>query len=163
MKSYFKKPVLFFALLIIGFAQGQSNHRITEKILSNWQGGGKLFGQEATFSMKWENDLNNKFLKLSFKNSFIDDSSIERVMKANAYYRLNEGKGYWFDTRGMMLPLNLEVNENSIVVLWGDEETEMGKTIYSAIDNDQIRVQDFVLKDNAFIPFGEAVYTRATN
>ena len=110
--------------------------------------------------MKWENALNDKFIKLNFKNSFKDRSGAERVMKASAYYNFKQKKGYWFDTRGMMLPLKLEINENSMIVLWGDKLTEQGKTIYSINENRQLNVQDFVFKDDSYFLFGEATYKK---
>ncbi len=160
MKKTFKKIALLFFLFVIGSTQAQSSPDFTENILGVWNGNGTLFGQKATFSMKWENELNDKFIKLSFENRFNDKSGVERVMKANAYYNLKENRGYWFDTRGMMLPLKLEVKEDSMTVFWGNETTETGKTIYSIIDNEHVHVQDFVFRDGSYVPFGEATYER---
>ena len=160
MKNNFKKIVLLFLLSIVGSLQAQSNQDFANTILGNWIGNGTLFQQKATFNMTWKNDLNDKFIKLSFENKFYDNSGVERVMKASAYYNLKQNKGYWFDTRGMMLPLELEISEQSMVVLWGNELTEKGKTIYSIIDKKHLKVQDFVFKDNSYLLFGEATYER---
>ena len=160
MKNTFKKIALLFVLLIVGGTQAQPSQDFTKTILGVWNGNGSLFGQEATFNMKWENELNDKFIKLSFENRFSDKSGVERVMKASAYYNLKENRGYWFDTRGMMLPLKLEIKEYSMTVIWGNETTETGKTIYSIVDEEHLSVQDFVFKDNSYLLFGEATYER---
>jgi len=160
MKNHFNKIVLLFLLSIVGSLQAQSNQDFANTILGNWIGNGALFKQKATFNMTWKNDLNDKFIKLSFENKFYDNSGVERVIKASAYYNLKQNKGYWFDTRGMMLPLELEISEQSMVVLWGNELTEKGKTIYSIIDKEHLKVQDFVFKDNSYLLFGEATYER---
>jgi len=110
--------------------------------------------------MKWENELNAKFIKLTFENRFTDKSSMERVMNAYAHYFLGQNKGYWFDSRGIILPLSLDINENSMTVLWGNESSEKGKTIYSIADEKNLIVQDFVFKDDSYEPFGEAKYKR---
>jgi|GEM_PF-1479977 len=160
MKNTFDKIVLLITLLIVGNVQAQSSQNFTNTILGSWQGNGTLFEQKATFNMKWENALNAKFIKLSFENSFKDNSGVERGMKASAYYNLKQNIGYWFDSRGTMLPLKLEINEQSMVVLWGNELTETGKTIYTIIDKEHLWVQDFVYKDDSYLLFGEATYER---
>jgi len=160
MKNSINNFVLLFLLFIVGSVQAQSSQNFTKTILGIWNGNGTLFEQKATFNMKWENDLNAKFIKLSFENRFMDKSGVERVMKASAYYNLKQNLGYWFDTRGMMLPLKLEIIEQSMIVLWGNELTEKGKTIYTIIDKEHLSVQDFVFKDNSYLLFGEATYER---
>ena len=160
MKYTFNKIVLLFLLFIIGIVEAQSTQNFTNTILGKWNGNGTLFEEKATFIMKWENELNGKFIKLTFENSFKDKSGVETVMKANAYYNLKQHTGYWFDTRGLMLPLKLEINDDSMVVLWGNKFTEKGKTIYSINNNEQLSVQDYFFKDNSYILFGEANYKR---
>jgi len=160
MKITINKIILFFILFNVGSTFAQSTKGFSEIIIGSWNGTGTLFGQKATFSMKWENELNAKFIKLTFENRFKDKSGMERVMKANAYYHMAQNKGHWFDSRGVMLPLILEVTEHSMTVLWGNENSEKGKTIYSITDEKNLIVQDSVFKDNAYQPFGEAKYRR---
>ena len=151
---------LFFAIsAIASFAQ--SSQSFSEFIIGIWVGQGTLFGQEAAFTMEWEHTLQTKFLRLAFVNSFKDQSGIERRMNAEAFYNLHENKGYWFDSRGTMLPLKLELTEQSMTVLWGDEKTEQGKTVYTTLDKDQVKVEDFVLKEGAYVPFGKARYEKS--
>lgn len=160
MKNSFYSLVLFFLLFIVLSAQAQSRQGFADAVLGVWEGGGTLFKQMATFNMEWETKLNDKFIKLTFKNSFKAASGVETTMSANAYYHLEQRKGHWFDSRGMMLPLKLDINGQTMTVLWGDESTERGKTIYSVIDKEHINVQDFVFRDNLYLLFGEANYKR---
>ena len=160
MKNTFNKIALLFLMFIAGLMHAQSSQNFTNTILGTWDGNGTLFNQKASFKMKWENDLNDKFIKLTFENSFKDGSGTERIMKASAYYNFEKNKGYWFDTRGMMLPLKLEINDSSMIVLWGDEFSEKGKTVYSINDKKQLNVQDFFFRDNSYFLFGEATYKR---
>jgi len=160
MKNTINEIILCFLLFFVASIQAQSSQGFSEKILGSWYGTGTLFGQTATFTMNWENELNAKFVKLTFENRFTDKSGVERVMNADAYYHLRQSKGHWFDSRGIMLPLSLDITENSMTVLWGNESSEKGKTIYSITDKEHLSVQDFVFKDGSYHPFGIADYRR---
>lgn len=89
-----------------------------------------MFGQEATFSMKWESPLGGQFLSQEFSNRFKDCSGMKRAMDARAYYNLRTNKGYWFDSRGQILPLLFEIGEITMTVFWGEEAAEEGKTMF---------------------------------
>ena len=160
MKNIVKRVVLLGSLILMGSIHAQSHGSFSETILGTWKGTGTLFNKEASFSMKWENELNSKFMALSFENKFTDDSGVERIMNAKAFYNLKQNKGVWFDSRGMMLPSDLQVSDESMTVLWGDEKSERGKTIYSLIDAQHLSVEDFVFKEDSYLPFGKANYIR---
>lgn len=145
-------------LLVVSKMEAQAVDGFAKAIIGEWQGNGTLFNQEASFQMKWENTLNSKFIKLTFTNSFKDKSGAEREMNAEAYYHLTQNAGYWFDSRGTMLPLKLEISENAMTVLWGDASSENGKTIYTIDNTNHVNVKDFVLKDDTYALFGEASY-----
>lgn len=133
--------------------------QFSQNILGKWEGKGTLMRNEAAFSMHWENTLNNKFLKLNFKNQFKDQNGVLRELQSEAYYKFSTKSGYWFDSRGIILPLKLELKDNSLTVFWGDQKTERGKTTYT-LTIDQCDVEDFVLRDNQYLSFGKAVYKR---
>ncbi len=149
---------LIFTCSQAGFTQSEKS--FSEDILGDWAGNGTLFGQEAQFTMKWEQVLNKKFLKLEFKNQFADKSGTERIMTASAYYDVEQKRGYWFDSRAMMLPLILEIDDREMLVFWGDESSEKGKTYYRIL-KDEISVEDFVFREGQYVKFGEATYTLA--
>lgn len=161
MKKTYNFRIIAYFLLITFNGFSQVNDTFKNNITGQWTGMGSLFGQEATFTMHWENILENKFMKLTFMNQFKDKSGNEMSMHANGYYDLDQNKGYWFDSRGMMLPLKLELNENSLTVLWGDASAEKGKTIYT-LNKGEIDVQDFVFRNDQYIPFGKANYKKIT-
>lgn len=160
MKNSINIIILFFSLSLLGNIHSQSLQDFSETILGSWKGTGTLFGQKASFSMQWKNELNSKFIELTFENRFSDKSGVERVMKAIAYYHVERNKGYWFDSRGMMLPLDLQIDDLTMTVLWGDEGSERGKTIYSILDKEHLSAEDFVFKDGSYMPFGKALYIK---
>lgn len=130
-------------------------------ILGDWLGKGQLFGKEASFSMNWKKSLNNQFLELSFQNEYMTDQGEVRIMKANAFYKFENDSitGHWFDTRGMMLLLRGNIQNDAITIYWGDKHTEQGKTIYHKFEN-RIKTKDFYLNEGVYHQFGNATYDR---
>ena len=150
---------LVFVLLVSIHSNAQTEHFFNPNIMGQWEGEGYLFGTEANFSMNWEQVLDQKFTKLTFRNQFKDKSGVDRVMKATGFYDVKNKKGHWFDSRGVMLPLVLEISDNSLTVFWGDDSsTEKGKTIYTQIEKDKINVEDFYFREGSYIAFGNAQY-----
>jgi hypothetical protein len=46
------------------------------------------------------------------------------------------------------------------VTYWDTAEIEQGKTIYRPVGKDKIEAKDFVLKEDEWKQFGEALYQR---
>ncbi|MCG8604683.1 nuclear transport factor 2 family protein [bacterium] len=61
---------------------------------------------------------------------------------------------------GRVLPLKAEVENGTLVTHWGSYETEHGRTHYRPISDDRVEVVDFVFKNNAWSPFGQADYVK---
>lgn len=154
---------LWVLLLCLGLGgSGLAQKTFADRAPGNWEGSGTLFGMEARFSMIWEKTLNDKFLKLTFQNRFMDKNNNVRVMDAQGFYNTETGKGHWFDSRGQMLPLALEMDKKTLKVLWGDENTEQGKTIYMIVGK-KMAVEDYVVKNGEYSAFGKAEYKRMDN
>jgi len=134
---------------------------LTLVTLSNTANGQTIFDKAtATFKMSWTQKLSNAFYHLKFENNRTDQSGNHLVFKASAYYRISGDNisGTWFDSRGISFPLKGNVLENELTIIWGSEETEKGKTIYSYIQNEQIIVKDFIYTDSQYVQFGQADY-----
>ncbi|MBO6522337.1 MAG: hypothetical protein JJ971_00800 [Balneolaceae bacterium] len=154
-----KKPVLILITLLISFS---ANAQIPESFLGKWEGIGTLYNSEATFSMEWEQVLNQQFYHLSFSNALNNGAF---SMSAHGYYR-TEGDsitGQWFDTRGVSFPLRGVTKEHKLIIHWGTLDFEQGKTEYSLVSNDSMEVTDFVLKNGEYAQFGNATYQRKLN
>ncbi len=155
MKQHYILLLLSLSLSLSSFGQ----KTFADRALGQWEGTGTLFGMEARFTMLWEKTLNDKFLKLTFQNRFMDNKGTVRVMDAQGYYNTATGKGQWFDSRGQNLPLLLEIDKKTLKVFWGDDGTEQGKTIYMIVGK-KMAVEDYVMKDGLLNPFGKAEYIR---
>lgn len=111
--------------------------------------------------MVWERDLGNAFYKLSFENEFLDTTGKKVQLQAVAYYKpmdKNQFIGFWFDSRGMILPLQATFNNGSLETTWGNEQTEKGKTVYTLNNDGTATVKDYILKSGLSMQFGDAKY-----
>jgi hypothetical protein len=139
---------------------------ITALVDKNWNGDGMLMGKEATFTMDWQHVLNDQFVKLEFQNKRKSGNNEDIIFSATAFYKIvNDSTvvGNWFDNRGISFPLTGTIHENELIILWGNAETEMGKTIYRCTSNNEITVEDFILRNEKYIKFGYATYNRKDN
>ena len=132
-------------------------------------------GTEASFKMKWDWTLDNKFLYLEFQNSWKPSNreNVTRtgktvlkgdvVLKAKAYYKPitnTEFEGTWFDSRGITFPVRGTLKDQLFTVIWGSEDTEQGKTEYLLLPSGQIEVKDYILNNGKYAQFGNAVYSK---
>ena len=128
-----------------------------------WTGSGILMGSPATFEMHWRWELGKRFLKLEFQNKRETADGKEIVFKAHAYYKAvgdSLYEGTWFDSRGVTFPLRGVVRHNEFIVEWGSEETELGRTVYTVQSPGEMKVTDFIFRDDRHIKFGEAAYRK---
>lgn len=150
--------VIFFA--VIQTALGQT--KIQDNLSGEWTGLGKLFGGDASFTMKWEPALNGKFLRLVFQNNYTANGK-NYVMDAEAFYKQvsdTSFTGTWFDSRGMVLPLRSVIRNNTFITEWGSAETERGKTEYELTDKNNLEARDFIWRNGQWQFFGQASYKR---
>ena len=169
MKKYITIIVAFIISLGLN---AQSDNKDDKKkdysILSalvdkNWDGSGVLMGKDAKFSMDWQSVLGDKFLKLEFQNQRKSEDGKNIVFRATAFYKIvNDTSvvGNWFDNRGVTFPLKGSIKENVMTILWGSDDTEQGKTIYSYSTENVINVEDFVMNKGTYFKFGNATYNR---
>ena len=165
--SIMKKSMIPFGLiatLLVLSENVTAQEALFERFLGSWSGTGQLFGAEARFEMTWERVLEDKFVHLTFRNSFKDSGGRERMLKAQAFYKATGGgrfRGTWFDSRGMILPLKSTFEDSVLTTLWGTPESEEGRTVYRLHAEDRIEVDDYIKKDGKWQRFGHAVYHRA--
>ncbi len=167
MKKHLATLFLIITTLSLNAQSEHQNNRqeelaiIAALVNNNWSGTGTLMGKEAKFTMNWQKVLNSQFVKLEFQNEQKSGDNQSVVFKATAFYKIVNGEvvGHWFDNRGVTFPLKGSVNESELVILWGDDQTEKGKTVYHYVKNtNEITVEDFVLNDGQYFKFGNATY-----
>ncbi|MCK5439936.1 MAG: hypothetical protein KAI97_08325 [Gemmatimonadetes bacterium] len=136
---------------------------VIPQLIGQWEGEGELFGQPATFSMVWEWELDQRFVRLTFENRLIENGQPRTVLRAIAHYRVTDSDqlhGTWFDTRGEILELKATATDSTLVTHWFGE-TEQGRTTYHMTGEDTVEVHDDVLGNEGWRPFGKASYRQA--
>ncbi|NNE09659.1 MAG: hypothetical protein HKN20_13950 [Gemmatimonadetes bacterium] len=152
--------LIFFSLTNRASAQESS---VMNDLIGEWKGEGKLFGTPASFSMQWERVLGQRFVRLTFENRMRIPDAEDRVMTAQAYYKPKEGglyDGTWFDSRGVVQPLQGTAAGSELTVIWGTPTTEQGRTAYRVTGAGTVEVEDFVLRNDVWQRFGHATYRR---
>jgi len=159
----------FFSLIItisLGiFFSSLHAQSLCETLTNNsWKGEGKLMGMNAEFQMDWTLALDEKFMHLDFHNKMMIPDREPMIFKAQAYYRIANDSivdGQWFDSRGYILPLKGTINDNKLVIYWGDEKSpESGKTTYTLLENGSIKTVDYISNESGYGQFGEAIYQK---
>ena len=153
-------------MIITGFLSNQAGAQdsaVIRQFMGSWNGQGRLMGANAEFKMKWDLVLGDKFVHLIFQNKRSDGEGREFILDAEAFYKPLDGaklEGHWFDSRGMILPLQASVSDSTLTTHWGAPETEQGRTVYRLVSPGHIEVTDFVLRKGEWRQFGNAVYRR---
>ena len=154
--------VSFLVITVFLFPQETKN---MNWLVGSWEGTGQLFGQNAVYQMEWKSKWDGKFYQLEFANRF--ESSENSIIEATAFYSIdknNEPVGKWFDSRGYFLPIKSVLTGNELVSFWGTtNDAEQGKTVYRLVNENEIEVKDFVLKDSVYSQFGQAIYKKVNN
>ncbi len=146
-------------ILIIFFFSTATYAQLPEAFLGKWVGSGTLYNSEATFTMEWERVLNEQFYRLNFTNALSNGAF---SMSAHGYYK-SEGdsvSGHWLDSRGVSFPLTGVMEEHTLIIHWGTEDFEQGRTEYTLLASGEVEVIDFVLRNGEYAQFGNAIYQR---
>ena len=161
--------LIFLTICSISFAQNSTAPKLLSpgllsRFVGTWKGEGKITGLDSRIVMSWENVLDGKFVKLSFRNEMTKKNGGTQVFEAHAYYKAideQKYKGTWFDSGGGLHPLDASLEGNAMNTLWGTEETTLGRTVYRLVDEKKMEVVDYIRsKDGTWREFGRAIYTR---
>lgn len=161
---YFRKYFFFLLITTCFFLIAKNVHAqsdFLDGLEGKWSGKGVLMGDSAIFSMNWERILEDKFFSLSFKNERISKSGDKVNFLAKATYSISNKsvQGTWFDSRGIKLNLKGEIKGDSLIIDWGAEGLEQGRTVYVVKEN-AIEVTDYVYQQGKMMKFGKASYTK---
>lgn len=121
---------------------------LEKRLLGTWSAKGQAFGMPADVTMKWEPDMQNKFLLLSYRMDMRDTAGRVQTFEGKAYYKASTEAGKftatWFDSGGEVHPIEANYDGESLTALWGTPTTKMGKTVYRFVDDNTIEITDFI-------------------
>lgn len=162
-----KSAALITLLFAISLAAGADEARTRgffAALAGDWQGTGETLGMTSTQRARWEPALGAAFFRFVFDNRMTAADGKETRFRAEAFYRVGRDgavTGTWLDSRGVTQPLAGGQDETgALVILWGTEETERGRSTYRLVD-DVLEITDEVVgEDGNWRVFGQTRLTR---
>lgn len=147
------------ALLLVALVQPLADP-LLDRLAGSWSGSGTVLGAPATVRLVWDWTLDRRFLRLTFENQMGPGKRFD----GHAYYRPLGGgayRGMWFDSSGMMRPIDGAAKGDALVALWGTADTERGETTYHLRPDGALEIVDRVMsKDGRWREFGRVVVSR---
>lgn len=133
------------------------------RLVGAWTGTGTILGQPSTVELQWTPVLDGRFVRLTF-TSHIGPPPKARRFEGHAYYHVGAGgvvRATWFDSSGLVRPIDARVDGDALVSSWGTPETELGETTYRLVSDRALEVVDRVRgKDSAWREFGRSTLSR---
>lgn len=146
------------------FAAGSAHAGIWETLAGRWTGSGEVRGMPAAIELEFRPALDGRGHHLRFLNRMTMPDGKAWAFRAEAFYLCDQTgvcRGHWYDSRGMTLPLTARSRDGSLVVEWGDEASERGRTTYRKNDGKLAITDEVQGKDGDWKVFGETTSTRA--
>jgi hypothetical protein len=133
-----------------------------DRLYGQWAGHGEVNGMQAEVVFQFSRTLDGRGRQLRFENTMTGNDGAKSIFRADAYYMCDDAartcKGHWYDSRGVMLPVTVATQDDRLVVDWGDEATERGRTTYLVTPDCHLKVTDEVQgKDETLRVFGRTV------
>ncbi len=163
-----RKPAALITLLFAtSFAAGADEARMRgffAELAGSWEGTGEVLGMASVQQARWEPALDAAFFRFVFDNRMTAADGKQSRFRAEAFYRVAQDgsvTGTWLDSRGITQPLAGGQDETgALVILWGTEETERGRSTYRLVD-DALEITDEVVgEDGNWRVFGQTRLTR---
>lgn len=156
--------VMLVAALAVGAAPVQAD--VWDALDGRWAGSGEVRGMAADIALRFRPAFGGRGHHLDFSNRMRGADGKAWHFQAEALYVCDaQGacRGHWYDSRGMVLPLAATATGDTLVVEWGDESSERGRTTYALQADGTLSITDEVLdRDGAWRRFGETTAARTT-
>lgn len=159
-----KKSIMMLCIGILATSIATAEDALTF-LHGSWAGPGTTSGIAGTIRHTWGPALNGQFTILRLHNRMILEDGSEMVFAGNGYYRTSDDTsptGVWIDSNGEILPLQITIEGHSMVVVWGNSETKLGRSVYRLLEDGALETSDFIANDQGeWKKFGHAVLQRA--
>lgn len=129
-------------------------------LAGSWHSDCTAFGKTAKCRYDWRPGLHDHLLTVTYR---VEEASTARpLFSGDGVYRI-EGSaltGYWSDSNGALHPLEGTWDGRTLTVLWGTPQTQRGRTVYRLLGDGHLRIEDAILRDDAWTGFMSADYHR---
>jgi hypothetical protein len=102
---------------------------------------------DAAIDLHFRPALEGRAHHLDFRNLLRSADGVEwRFLAEATYLCADDGacRGHWYDSRGLILPLQARFDGTILLVEWGDAATERGRTRYAIQGDGTLAIQDEV-------------------
>lgn len=148
------------AAITTGPARTEAQTNPWDALVGDWRGTGQVNGMAAKLHLQFKTTLDGRGRRLSFENQMTAaDGKVWRFLAEALYLCDLDGhcRGQWQDSRGMLLPLQTHSEPDRVIVNWGDDSSERGRTTYRIEPDGALHITDEVLKpDGVWVPFGRS-------
>jgi hypothetical protein len=156
-----KKVILnsVFWLLIATAAPGKAQENVSPEGIPSgtWRGSCDAWGVPAICTSQWRTGLHDNHWIQSY--SIVRQADEVVLFSGRGVYRLDSTKvdGFWEDSGGAIHPLAGTYQDNSLSVIWGSADTEIGRSVYT-FQNGAMTARDYSLTDTGWRQFMEIHY-----
>jgi predicted enzyme related to lactoylglutathione lyase len=110
--------------------------------------------------------LGGKVSRLDLTTQFTGKDGQPISFEGVGYYRAIDDKvfdGFWVDSSGDIEPLNATLGDQTLTVIWGTEETALGRSIYQLLpDNTLVAVNSLKTAEGQWHDFSRAALNRVS-
>ena len=146
--------VLMAATIALGsaFASAEEQAAAPASMLGHWSSDCDAWGVPATCTATWSVGKHQSHLVQDYAISRQADGV--QIFAGRGLYRFDNAAvdGVWEDSRGVIQHLSGTYDNGQLKVIWGDAQTEIGRSIYTFDDN-VLSVRDAVLTDQGWREF----------
>ncbi|MEQ9450174.1 MAG: VOC family protein [Pseudomonadales bacterium] len=167
MKVDIRRRFPGLVLAFIGFVGSTSLAHAEESILQTfigeWRSNSPAFGQPAQSTAVWTPALGGQFYRLEYAITHTQKADDEPVFAGVAYYQPAEAGGFtafWADSSGDLHQISASQTERSLEAIWGSAEEKLGRTRYELLDQDRLRITDWISQDGQWRQFNQGEYVR---
>ncbi len=159
------KLMAIFGVLVTGFAATSANAQLPLSFLhGDWEGQGTTSGLAASIRHTWQSALNGQFTTLHLSNRMVGNDGQVFEFAGVGYYKVaaeDTVSGVWVDTQGLIRPLRGSLDNLTLTIIWGTEETELGRSVYRVSSADELEAVNSVRNESGdWQEFGRAVLKR---
>ena len=108
--------------------------------------------------------LYGQYTTLQLHNRMTGEDGQTFVFEGTGYYQsANENAltGVWIDSQGNILPLHATIDDLTLVVIWGNEESKLGRSVYRLLPGGELEAVNSIKgQAGEWEEFGRAVLKR---
>lgn len=167
------KQVLMILVLMLGCfgAFGQmavadpAEEHTFEQLLGDWYAETEERGAVYVRHLSLQPALNNKFVGLDYAIAVKTEEGATTVFSGAAFYKNDKTantEAFWADSNGDLMTINANWVGTALMAEWSNAEGRRGKTEYAPTEAGNLRVTDWVYREDDWQQFSQVTLERLT-